>query len=232
MTLLTIDTSTRACSAALTIGGIPVASRLSREEGNHAALLPVYIDELLGEMRSRNLQLDAVVISEGPGSYTGLRIATSTAKGLCYGMRIPLIALPTPLVLCAAFAATHPHLEDDALLRPMTDARRMEVYTALYDTSLKPLTQIEALVVDAEPQSPVPGTHPTYYFGDGAMKCAQVITTDHSHFVDGIVPDAQYMGMLAENGMGTRIEGTEIAYYDPMYLKEFVAAPSHVKGLK
>lgn len=231
MTLLSIDTSTRACSVALTIGGVPVATHLDRTDGNHARLLPVFIEQLLKEAAQRGLQPEAVVLSEGPGSYTGLRIATSTAKGLCYGMQIPLITLPTPLVLAASFAATQEVTNPCAVLCPMIDARRMEVYTAQYDANLCARSEVEAKVIDSGSFADLLTEHEMYFFGDGAMKCAETISSEHAHFIDGIVPDAQHMGLLVENGMGRRIEGTEIAYYDPMYLKEFVAAPSHVKGL-
>lgn len=232
MTILHLESSTDVCSAALSIGGVPVASRISQQGANHAALLPTYIEELMTELRERHISADAVSLSEGPGSYTGLRIGTSTAKGICYGLSLPLLPVPTTEVLCAAFAATYGHaLEPDAVLCPMIDARRMEVYTALYNTSFEALTPIEAKIIDADSFSDVLSEHPVYFFGNGAMKCAAVITSENAHFIDGIVPDARYMGVLAERENQSRIEGTEVAYFDPLYIKEFVAAVSHVKGL-
>lgn len=231
MTLLTIDTATSVCSAALTVGGVPVATRKSTGDGNHAGLLPVYVDELLREAAARSLRVEAIVLSEGPGSYTGLRIGTATAKGLCYGMDIPLIAIPTTLVLTASYAAQTKSTDPEAWLCPMIDARRMEVYTAAYNTDLQAQSDIHAVVVDAESFADTLAVRPMVFFGDGAMKCQSVITAPNARFVEGIVPDAQYMGLLAENGFGRKIEGKEIAYYEPFYLKEFVAAPSHVKGL-
>ena len=131
MTVLSIETSTSVCSAALSVDGQMIVSRFNREGTNHARLLPVFIEELLSELKERSLQLDAVALSEGPGSYTGLRIGASTAKGLCYGFNIPLVPIATTEVLCAALMAKHNVLDGDYLL-PMVDARRMEIYTALY----------------------------------------------------------------------------------------------------
>ena len=132
MTILCIETSTNCCSAAITINGQAVASRENLVGANHASELPVFIDQLLQEAREQGWQLDAVALSQGPGSYTGLRIGASTAKGLCYGMNIPLIPVDTLQVLCATLLQTT-SLEDSTLLCPMLDARRMEVYTALYE---------------------------------------------------------------------------------------------------
>lgn len=230
MVILSLESSTQVCSAAVTVGGVPIATRISRDSGNHAKLLPVFVDELLAELRERGLRLEAVALSEGPGSYTGLRIGTSLAKGLCYGMQIPLFALPTPLVLCGAYAAAS-STGGAEWLCPMIDARRMEVYTALYDSYLAEKSPIEAKIIDETSYEWVLAEHEVVFFGDGAAKCESVIRHPNAHFVADIVPDAQYMGLLVENGLGKRIEGKEIAYYDPMYLKEFVAAQSHVKGL-
>lgn len=230
MTILSLESSTNVCSAALTVGGVPIAMRISREGGNHAGLLPRFVDELLEELRSRNLQLEAVALSEGPGSYTGLRIGTSLAKGLCYGANLPLYALPTTLVLAAACAAQSPDSSFD-LLCPMIDARRMEVYTALYDASLTEQSPVEAKIIEQGAYSEHLLSQRVAFFGDGADKCRTLITHPNAVFVSGIVPDAQYMGLLVENGLARRVDGKEIAYYDPMYLKEFVAVQSHVKGL-
>ena len=146
MTILSIDTSTRVCSAALSVDGTTIASRINREDGNHARQLPVFVDELLAELRQRGLSLDAVALSEGPGSYTGLRIGAGIAKGLCYGLHIPLIPIPTTEVLCAGVQKVLSPFTFH--LSPLIDARRMEVYTALYDSQLQPLTDIQAVVIE------------------------------------------------------------------------------------
>lgn len=231
MTILCIETSTNVCSAAVTIGGVPVAERISREGGNHAKLLPVFIDELLQEVHTKQLEIECVALSAGPGSYTGLRIGTSTAKGLCYGLNIPLIPIPTLQVLSAAYVAQQgEQLQANALLCPMIDARRMEVYTDLYDEELHAVCEVEARVV-GDPQWLLDVGKDVYYFGDGAAKCQEVLNAPLLHYIAGIVPEAKYMGLLAERMLTDGYKGADVAYYEPFYLKEFVAAAPHVKGL-
>ena len=232
MTILCIETSTQVCSAAICLGGMPTDLRISIGETNHAQLLPRYVDELLGELTRKGLRIEAVALSAGPGSYTGLRIGTSLAKGLCYGLQVPLLPIDTLQILCAS-AAAHAHIED-GLLCPMIDARRMEVYTRLYDADLQPKGETRAVVVESEDSlmGEEAGKKPVYYFGDGAEKCQTVLTQPNMHYIAGIVPDAQYMGLLAEQMLAEGFRGADVAYYEPFYLKQFVAAPSHVKGLK
>jgi tRNA threonylcarbamoyladenosine biosynthesis protein TsaB len=232
MTILCIETSTQVCSAAICIGGMPTDLRISIGETNHAQLLPRYVDELLGELTRKGLRIEAVALSAGPGSYTGLRIGTSLAKGLCYGLQVPLLPIDTLQILCAS-AAAHAHIED-GLLCPMIDARRMEVYTRLYDADLQPKGETRAVVVESEDSlmGEEAGKKPVYYFGDGAEKCQTVLTQPNMHYIAGIVPDAQYMGLLAEQMLAEGFRGADVAYYEPFYLKQFVAAPSHVKGLR
>ncbi len=231
MMILCIETSTQVCSAAICIGGVPTDRRISIGETNHAKLLPRYVDELLGEMTRKGLHVEAVALSAGPGSYTGLRIGTSLAKGLCYGLHVPLLPIDTLQIVCAS-AAAHAHVED-GLLCPMIDARRMEVYTRLYDADLQPKGETRAVVVESEDSliGEEAGKKPVYYFGDGAEKCQTVLTQPNMHYIAGIVPDAQYMGLLAEQMLAEGFRGADVAYYEPFYLKQFVAAPSHVKGL-
>ena len=233
MTILSIETSTSVCSAALSMDGQTIASRINREGTNHARLLPVFVEQLLSELRERSLQLDAVALSEGPGSYTGLRIGASTAKGLCYGLNIPLVPIATTEVLCAAMMAKHSVREGECLL-PMIDARRMEVYTALYQVQNGvPVLQnnITAKVIESA-ESLEYGSGRNLFFSDGAAKC-QTLLTKNADFIDDIVPDAAVMGKLAEQHIRNDrvVEGKDIAYYEPFYLKEFIAAQSHVKGL-
>ena len=328
MTILCIESSTSVCSAAITVDGKPYKQCICREGSNHARLLPRYIEELLRYAAEQHLSVDAVALSEGPGSYTGLRIGAATAKGLCYGLNVPLIPVPTLQVLCEAFRRQQSDLssqmsevsrqmsdvrsqmsevsgqpsdvrsqmsdvrsqmsevsgQPSVLLCPMIDARRMEVYTAIYDSESKVESQkskaqsqeskaesrkskvetqkskaesrksqeecVRAVVVESEESllkgqgDEVQSAKQYYYFGDGAAKCQAVLTGANWHFVPDIVPEAQYMGGIVESQKskgayehsGTctmwKVEGADLAYYEPFYLKEFVAAQSHVKGLK
>lgn len=248
MTILCIETSTSVCSAAICKDGVPGKQCISYDGSNHARLLPRYIEELLSYAREQGLSIDAVALSEGPGSYTGLRIGASTAKGLCYGLNIPLIPIPTLEVLCEA-AKKSLYSASEAVLIPMIDARRMEVYTAIYDSRAKG-ERLEAkgkgavaVVVENEESLFSPsllgegrGEASYYYFGDGAEKCAKIFTKPNWHYVPNIVPEAQFMGAIVESRKSKvespkMISGAELAYYEPFYLKEFIAAPSHVKGL-
>lgn len=231
MTILCIETSTRICSAALTIGGVPIEERIQTDGSNHAQYLPVFVDELLQVAKSKNLPVEAVALSEGPGSYTGLRIGTSMAKGVCYGLHIPLLPIPTPQVLTAACVARMGQQPTaDAWFCPMIDARRMEVYTALYDGDLQEQDKVQAKIVE-DARWLMDTQRQVYYFGDGADKCRELLAADGLHFVPDIRPEAKYMGLLAERLLATGYAGADVAYYEPFYLKEFVAAPSHVKGL-
>ena len=243
MTVLCIETSTSVCSAAICKDGVPVKQCISLEGGNHARLLPRYIEELLAFAREQGLAIEAVSLSEGPGSYTGLRIGTSTAKGLCYGLDVPLIPIPTLDILCEA-AKTAVSLQPSAILLPMIDARRMEVYTEVPSDKVPSdkgdrVNRAKAVVVESEESLLTPSLlgegregASYYYFGDGAAKCQSVLTSPNWHFVPGIVPEAQYMGALAESRQPSAISHQQLAYYEPYYLKEFIAAQSHVKGLK
>lgn len=234
MTILNIETSTSCCSTAITINGNVVAHRENLSGANHASELPVFIEQLLAEAKANAWKLDAVALSEGPGSYTGLRIGASTAKGICYGLNIPLIPIDTLQILCAAAKAKLNAQEENALLCPMIDARRMEVYTALYQPqTLLRLGEIEAKIIDSEAFVELLTQRDIYFFGNGSGKCSEVITSKNAHFIEDIVPCACYMGHLAEQKAKEQLlDVKQVAYYEPFYLKEFVAAPSHVKGLE
>lgn len=238
MTILSIETSTTVCSAAICKDGAPIKQCIHTEGSNHAKMLPLFIEELLSYARAEGLRIEAVALSEGPGSYTGLRIGTSTAKGLCYGLDIPLIPVPTLEVLKEAFRCQHPEirLQETDVLFPMIDARRMEVYTEAQRDKGQGTKEnnAQAVIVESEEALPCTGAQCCYYFGDGAEKCQAVLKGEKWHFIPGIVPEAQYMGGLVERekGKSMLVSGADLAYYEPFYLKEFVAAQSHVKGLK
>lgn len=228
MTILCIETSTNCCSAAITIDGQAVASKENLEGANHASELPVFIEQLLDTAREQGWAVDAVAFSQGPGSYTGLRIGAATAKGICYGLNIPLIPVDTLQILCAAVKDQQSNI--DGILCPMLDARRMEVYTAMYQPNdLKAMSKVEAKIINEQSFCEELKKQTIYFFGNGAEKCKTIIQFDHAKFIDNIVPQAKYMGALAEQA--TQLDIKQMAYYEPFYLKEFVAAPSHIKGL-
>ena len=229
MTILCIETSTNCCSAAICMDGVAVASRENLVGANHASELPVFIDQLLAEAEEKSWKIDAIALSEGPGSYTGLRIGASLAKGLCYGLNVPLIPIDTLQILCASMRAQKA-IPENSWLCPMLDARRMEVYTSFYSpTCLTRQTAVQAMIINENAFSEVLMEKKLIFFGNGAEKCKDVILHSNAIFVLDIFPQAKYMGELAETAQQLDIK--QMAYYEPFYLKEFVPAASHVKGL-
>ncbi|MDR1004612.1 MAG: tRNA (adenosine(37)-N6)-threonylcarbamoyltransferase complex dimerization subunit type 1 TsaB [Prevotellaceae bacterium] len=221
--ILHIETSTSACSVAVSEDGQAVFSKEDLNGPSHSVSLGVFVDEALSFADSHAMPLDGVAVSCGPGSYTGLRIGVSMAKGLCYGRNIPLIGLPTLQVMCVPVLLYHDELPDDALLCPMIDARRMEVYAAVYNRALHTVRDIAADIIDQYSYAEFLNNHPVYFFGNGADKCKEQLTHPNAHFIDGIVPQAKYMFPLAEQAMA-RNDFKDVAYFEPFYLKEFVAS--------
>lgn len=220
--ILHIETSTKACSVALSENGSLIFHKEDLEGPNHAVVCGVFVDEALSFANSHAIPVDAVAVSEGPGSYTGLRIGVSLAKGVCYGRDLPLLSVPTLKLLCVPVLLGKEELPEDALLIPMIDARRMEVYSAVYDRALKEVRPIGADIVDADTYLPYLEEHPVWFFGDGAMKCQNVIQHPNAHFIEGIVPLAKWMFPLAERALHLG-EKQDVAYFEPFYLKEYVA---------
>jgi tRNA threonylcarbamoyladenosine biosynthesis protein TsaB len=209
--------------------GVAVASRENLVGANHASELPVFIDQLLAEAEEKSWKIDAIALSEGPGSYTGLRIGASLAKGLCYGLNVPLIPIDTLQILCASMRAQKA-IPENSWLCPMLDARRMEVYTSFYlPTCLTRQTAVQAMIINENAFSEVLMEKKLIFFGNGAEKCKDVILHSNATLVLDIFPQAKYMGELAETAQQLDIK--QMAYYEPFYLKEFVPAASHVKGL-
>ena len=188
---------------------------------NHAVSLGVFVDEALSFTDNHAIPLGAVAVSQGPGSYTGLRIGVSMAKGICYGRDVPLLAVPTLEVMAVPVLLNH-EIEEDALLCPMIDARRMEVYSAIYDRALKPQRETRADIVDGETYREFLDRHPVYFFGNGAAKCMETINHPNAHLIKGIEPLAKYMFPLAERRWVQK-EYEDVAYFVPFYLKDFVA---------
>lgn len=221
-TILHIETSTEVCSVAVSQDGLCVFEREDREGPNHAVKSGVFIDEALSHIDSQLLTLDAVAVSGGPGSYTGLRIGVSTAKGVCFGRDAQLISVPTLEVLCVPVLLQEKVKEDNALLCPMLDARRMEVYAALFDRSLREVRPTQADIVDGDTYRAFLDERPVYFFGNGAAKCVEVIDHPNARFIEGVVPLARWMFPLAERRFFNQ-KFEDVAYFEPFYLKDFVA---------
>lgn len=221
--ILNIETSTSACSVALSQDGQNIFTKEDLKGPSHATALGLFVDEALSFADNHAIPLDAVAVSCGPGSYTGLRIGVSMAKGVCYGRNLPLIGIPTLKALCAPVLLYNDELPEDALLCPMIDARRMEVYAAVYDRSLKPVCDIAANIIDENSYKEILDVHPIYFFGDGADKCKDKIKHTNAHFIDGVQPLAKMMFPLAEKAMAEE-NFEDVAYFEPFYLKEFVAS--------
>lgn len=231
--ILHIETATDLCSVAVSQDSAIIFQtdnlQKDTEEGkeppkgtNHASILGTMVDEALSFTDNHAIPFDAVAVSAGPGSYTGLRIGVSMAKGVAYGRDLKLIAVPTLEVQCVPVLLVHDDLPEDALLCPMLDARRMEVYTALYTRALRAVLPTQPMVIDEHAFEQQLNEHPIYFFGNGAEKCKAMIQHPNAHFFDGVPLLAKYMSPLAEKKF-LREEFADVAYFEPNYLKEFQA---------
>ncbi len=231
--ILHIETAADECSVAVSQEGAVIYAADSRQQdvetevhkgkkslSGHAGVLGTLVDDALSFTDNHAIPFDAVAISAGPGSYTGLRIGLSMAKGICYGRDLKLIALPTLEVQCVPFLLKHDDIPEDSLICPMLDARRMEVYTAVYTRGLKPVVDICAKVIDAESFKELLEAHPVYFMGNGAEKCKSVIQHPNAHFMDAVPLAAKFMSPIAERKF-LRGEFEDVAYFEPNYLKEW-----------
>lgn len=217
--ILHIETATRVCSCALSVNGEVIFNRESHQAQSHATLLGVFVEEAIQFSRKENIQIDAVSVSSGPGSYTGLRIGVSEAKGIAYGLDAKLIALPTLQIMAHMVSKS---VEKDFLLSPMIDARRMEVYTAVFDTSMNQIEPITAKIIDEKSFAYLLDKHKVAFFGDGAFKCKEAITHPNAVFIPDVHPVASGMVSLSlEAYRNAKFE--DAAYFEPFYLKDFVA---------
>ncbi|WP_251623427.1 tRNA (adenosine(37)-N6)-threonylcarbamoyltransferase complex dimerization subunit type 1 TsaB [Odoribacter lunatus] len=217
--ILNIDTSTSVCSVALSQDGQLVALKENNEGLNHSLLLGTYTDEILKENHLTANSLDAVAVSMGPGSYTGLRIGVSLAKGLCYGASKPLIAVNT---LQALAESVSKRIGEDALYCPMIDARRMEVYTAFYDKGNQTVVDTKAEIIDDNSFQEILQNHIVYFFGNGSAKVQPVLTSPHARYLEGIETSAANMVSIAEGKFKLK-QFEDVAYFEPFYLKDFIA---------
>ena len=218
--ILHIETSTNLCSVAVSEDS-QVIYRSEERDGHSSERLGSMVDEALSFTDSHAIPFDAVAVSSGPGSYTGLRIGVSMAKGVCFGRDLKLIAVPTLELLCVPVLIKE-ELPEEALLCPMIDARRMEVYAAIYDRSLRTVRDTQADIVGADNYREWLDKGPVYFFGNGAAKCRTAIPHPNARFIDGIEPLARWMQPLAEKRL-LKGQTESVAYFTPFYLKEFVA---------
>ncbi|NDV67647.1 tRNA (adenosine(37)-N6)-threonylcarbamoyltransferase complex dimerization subunit type 1 TsaB [Dysgonomonas sp. 25] len=227
--ILHIETATSVCSVAVSSDDTIVFEREELQGPSHASVLGVFVKEAIDFVRAQGVSLDAVAVSCGPGSYTGLRIGVSEAKGLAYGLNIPVIALET-LTIMAAGVLKRQQIGEGAVLCPMIDARRMEVYDVLLNTRLEKIRPISADIIDETSFASELEEHPIYFFGDGAAKCQEVIRHDNAIFVDAVYPKASDMAGLALKAYEQK-DFVDVAYFEPFYLKEFVATTPKNKVL-
>ena len=221
--ILQIETATASCSVALAEEGRILATKELNERNIHAEVITVFIDEVVTQAGKTMAKLDAIAVSSGPGSYTGLRIGVSTAKGLCYALDKPLIAVETLEAMANGFKNNHPDLPANALLCPMIDARRMEVYTALFDANGARVTPTSAEIIDENSLGEYLKDHQIFFFGDGASKCRDMLAhQSNAVIIDDFVNSASFL----TNGASERFKGAQfqdVAYFEPFYLKDFIA---------
>lgn len=222
--ILHIETGTAVCSVALSQEDKLLSLRENTEGMLHAKLLAVFIEEILREQQLNVSQLDAISVSEGPGSYTGLRVGVSTAKGLCYGAHKPLIAVGSLQSLAMLTIARQLLPAPEACIVPMIDARRMEVYTAQFNPAGEQLSAIEAMIIEEHSFRELLDQQPVLFIGDGAEKCETVITHPHAYFVY-LQSSATGMILPALKAFAQQ-QFVDTAYFEPFYLKDFVAKKS------
>ena len=249
--ILCLETSTAVCSVSLVDNGNVVALRESLDGQNHAEKITIFIDEVMKEAGIAYKDLDAVATSMGPGSYTGLRIGVSTAKGLCYAMEKPLIAIDTLAAMAYGFKDAETQRRKDtestvgvnsrsrqseskseSILCPMIDARRMEVYSAFFNENLERMSETEAIIIDENSFMELKQNHHLYLFGDGADKLASLFENEENiTVVEKFHCSAAYMAQLADKAFKNN-DFVDTAYFEPFYLKNFVPGMPKVKGLE
>ena len=216
--ILCIETATKSCSVSLSQNGKTLQTiELVSDQYSHSEKLTLFIEQILKDQQKSFSDLDAVAVSKGPGSYTGLRIGTSTSKGLCYALDIPLIGIST----LKAMAFTMAIDKNSAIYCPMIDARRMEVFSALYDVNNKQVRGVQADIVDENTYAEFL-VNEIVFFGDGSLKCKEIINHKNAKFIEGINPSAKNLVILAKAKFEKK-DFEDVAYFEPYYLKDFVA---------
>lgn len=222
--ILNLETATTACSVSVSRDGKMLALKEQNGDYTHAENLTLFVEDVLKQARLRLNELDAIAVSKGPGSYTGLRIGVSTAKGLCYSLDKPLIALNTLKSMAEGILSSHKKMiTPSSLLCPMIDARRMEVYCAVYNATGKEIKATAAEIIDENSFADLLKDHQLVFFGDGAAKCKSTFADNvNAIFIDDIYPSAKDMITAAEEAF-TQKMFEDVAYFEPFYLKDFVA---------
>ena len=234
-TILHIETSTQVCSVALSINAKVVSIEESIDKNSHAGQVTIFAERVLRNAQIKFSELNAVAVSMGPGSYTGLRIGVSTAKGFCYANEKPLIAVSTLQAMAfgmVQFTKHSGYSKENHLFCPMIDARRMEVYTGIYDNELTLIQDISAEIINESSFSELFENHPVLFAGDGSNKCKNLLAKNkNAHFLDNFNPSAKFMVEIAEKKFNNS-EFENLAYFEPFYLKDFVSGIPKVKGLR
>lgn len=229
MIILQIDTATSVCSVSLSRAGETIAVAELDEPNVHASKLTRLIEEVMEKSSLQLSDLNAVAVSKGPGSYTGLRIGVSTAKGLCYGLEIPLIGIDSLHSLASGFIIQNPDLPERALLYPMIDARRLEVYLSVFDKNLNLKQPTKAQILDSTYFDNVDIDIPIYLFGDGADKFEELLSRNvNVHIMAGFRQSASFLSHLAYQAFQDS-SFEDVAYFEPFYLKDFVPLKSKKK---
>jgi len=222
--ILNIETATKNCSVSIANNGKVVSIKeLNNGNYSHAEVLHPYILDVLKEANLSMDRIDALAVSKGPGSYTGLRIGVSAAKGLCFSFDKPLISIETLESLAHAIS-----LDTNAIIIPMLDARRMEVYAAVYNNNYDKLREIKAEIIDENSFSEYLEKEKVYFLGDGANKCKDVIINNNAVFIDDKFPSSKEMASLSY-AKYKKNDIEDVAYFEPFYLKDFVAIPEKKK---
>lgn len=230
--ILLIETATQVCSVTLASDGKVLSIRESHNQKSHSELITTFIEEVLKDVNIEFGQIDAVAVSKGPGSYTGLRIGVSTAKGICFALDKPLLAIDTLEAMAKGFRDKNINeISQNDLFCPMIDARRMEVYTAIFNADGELIQPTEALVIEENSFINLLKNHRIWFFGDGAHKCNKMFSSSNNAvIVDDFFPSAKFMSEMAEVQY-LKGDVVDLAYFEPFYLKEFVAGLPKVKGL-
>lgn len=221
--ILNIETSTKNCSVSISRDSEIIGFKELNTGGySHAEMLHPFINEVMKNAKLSFDDLDAISVGKGPGSYTGLRIGVSAAKGLCFANDLPLIAINSLGILAASCRI------DAGLIVPMIDARRMEVYSAVFDIEHSLIRETKAEIIDENSFIEYLSKEPLYFLGDGAEKCKDVIISSKAYFIDDKFPSAKNMGQLSEDRFNNS-QFENVAYFEPYYLKDFVVTPQKKK---